>query len=257
MSAFKNYNKEIHREFGYHATWTPGVPLKLGDVGVLVDGVFRQESTLADFGISDFNTRQGSVLEDYKFDSKSGVSIALKASGEAAPANSQLGEAEAGFSIDFSKDFAVVFRAHAPQEHVITNSAQIGAKIVELYEKGEWKKDYVVVTNMVQAASATVIISGEKGGHIDISASGKSEVAEADLANIDAGLDVKWSSNISEKIIAKSSTTPLYRLHGIKKGWFSGGKFIALKAADGLSEEEKSGLEEGHGFGHIEFDDID
>lgn len=252
MSAYKNYNKEVHSEFGYRATWGPGTPLQLGDVGTIVEGVFRQESTLADFGITDVKTRAGSVMEDYNFDSKSGVSIAMKAAGEAAPANSKLAEAQAGFSIDFSRDFSVVFRAKSPQELLITNVAQIGTRIKELYEEGKWEKDYVVITSLVKAASATIIISGEKGAHIDISASGKASVSSIDLASLDAGLDVAWSNQISERIIAKAETTPLYRVHGIKKGWFRGGRFVALKSAE-LTEADKADLTEGHGFGHIEF----
>ena len=248
MSAFKNYNKEVLREYGYRATWGLGTNIEVGMVGTFVDGVFRQESTLENYGITDMQVKKGRLVDDYNFESKRGVDITFKASGDASPANSQLAEAEAGFSIHFDREFSVVFRTHQAREIQVQNAAQIGQQIIKLYEEGKWDRDFVVVTNVVQAKAATIIISGEKGGHIDISAKGKATVSDIDLANLSADLDVKWSSKIEQKMVAKKGATPLFRIHGIKKGWFRGGKFRAIRDVNNPGSLDGDGWESGFGF---------
>lgn len=248
MSTYKTYLRALHKKFGYRATWSPGTPLKIGDVGVINgDGVFSPVGTLESMGITGADVRPGSTLESLNFNSSSGVSIALKASGQAAPTGSHLTEAEAGFSISFSKESAIVFRASNPKEEIIL-TGNIGQQILQKYENGEWNKDYVVITSLVSAEATTVIISGESGGQIDISASGKADVSDADLASADGSLDVKWSNKISEQIVGKSGLTPLYRVHGIEKRWFRDGRFVPRgESNDGGPGEEK------HVFDHIQF----
>lgn len=50
-SAQGQYTNEMKKKFGYYATWNPGVPLKLGDIGTFSDNVFTRLSNLTDRGI--------------------------------------------------------------------------------------------------------------------------------------------------------------------------------------------------------------
>ena len=252
MSTYKTYLRALNDKYGYRATWSPGTPLKIGDVGVINrDGVFNPVGTLESMGITGVQVRPGSTLESINFNSSSGVSIALKASGQAAPAGSHLTEAEAGFSISFSKESAIVLRASDPKEEIILTGS-ISEQILEKYANGEWDKDHVVITSLVTAQATTVIISGESGGQIDISASGKSTVTDSDLANADGSLDVKWSNKISEQIIGKSGLTPLYRVHGVEKRWFKNGKFLSKDAKD-VKNPAEEGYEMKHILDHLQF----
>jgi len=253
MASYKKYNRALHQKFGYRATWSPGTPLKIGDVGEIDnDGVFRPVGTLDGMGITGADVRAGSQLENMEFTSNKGVSIATKAKGQAPAVGTHLTEAEAGFSINFSSDSAIVFRASQPSEDIIVNTGNIGQQILEKFNAGSWDKNYMVITSLVHAEAATIIISGDKGGQIDISASGKAQVADSDLANADVSLDVKFSNKVSEKIVGAKGLTPLYRVHGIKKRFLLNGKFVA-RSVNHLSDADKANLQEKHVFEHYEF----
>ena len=55
-SAQEQYTDEMKKKFGYYAIWNPGVPLKLGDIGIFKDNAFTRISDLESLGI-DFETR--------------------------------------------------------------------------------------------------------------------------------------------------------------------------------------------------------
>ena len=44
MKTSKKYTKELNQQFGYLATWLPGTPLALGDIGILRNNEFTKIS---------------------------------------------------------------------------------------------------------------------------------------------------------------------------------------------------------------------
>jgi hypothetical protein len=42
------YQREMHKNLGFFATWLPGDQLELGEAGVLKGGRFRKQSSLAE-----------------------------------------------------------------------------------------------------------------------------------------------------------------------------------------------------------------
>lgn len=248
MSSSSHYLKNIHSALKYRATWSPGSSMKLGDVGTFQGGVFVQESSLENLGITGVQTISGEEFNQFNYTSESGVSINTKAKGSAQLPGSQLELEDAGFSIDLSNEKSVIFRTNKPTEHKITNMANIAEQAMELYQKGKWHRNWVVVSNVIEVEAATIIISGSKSCHIDISAKGKADVGTADLVNLDAGLEVKWDKDVAINIIAQQGATPLYRAHGIKKVWFLGKDRFVTRSSEPLSEEDKKKLTEGEAF---------
>jgi len=251
MSSSSHYLKSIHSALKYRATWSPGSAMKLGDVGTLDDGVFIQETSLANLGVTGVQTAAGEPFDQFSYTSKSGVSINTKAKGSAQLPGSQLEVEEAGFSIDLTNSKSVIFRTDKPTEHKITNMADIAVQTMELYQKGKWQRDWVVISNVIEVAAATIIISGSKTCHVDISAKGKADVGTADLVNLDAGLEVKWDKDVAINIVGQQGATPLYRVHGIKRVWFLGRERFGSKSTADLSEEDKKKLTEGEAFEEI------
>ena len=123
--AWDQYTKEMFEKFGYMATWTPGVQLELGDVGVVKDRLFTRITSLTNLGIS-FNKRDDKTEELQKHASSGSVSIVFKAAGKAPAVGSVLTQAEAGFTIEFKKNKSTVYEATGCVAPMIDDQVAVG-----------------------------------------------------------------------------------------------------------------------------------
>jgi hypothetical protein len=58
-SPASNYQKEMHRNLGFFATWLPATHIQLGDFGVFEGGRFRRVGTLTELGIKHNSSQKG------------------------------------------------------------------------------------------------------------------------------------------------------------------------------------------------------
>lgn len=231
--AWEQYSKEMFNKFGYLATWTPGVQLALGDVGVMKDRLFTRITTLANLQIP-FEERPDPSKEAQKHSSSGSVSITFKAAGKAPQAGSVLSEAEAGFSIDFKKSKATVYEAAGCVSPSISDQVSVGKRIQKLYEQGEWNKDWAVITELVIADSATVLVSNSSSSKIELSASGKVTAGTVSLADVNAGLQVAFSRDMQTVLISQAGLTPLFKARALKSNG-PVGPFLKTESLAGFS----------------------
>ena len=210
MRTSRKYTRELKRQFSYLATWLPGTPLDLGDIGILKRNIFTKISNLSDLNIQ-FDIEKDTTKSDIEHSSKGAVSIATKASGTVAPPGSALGNVDAGITVEFSKENAILFKANGTLSNAIKDQIKLGKEILELFRKGEWDKDWVVVTELVEADSATILISSSSKGKIELNAKGEINASNLDIADANLGLELAYSKDVSTKIIAESSLTPLFK----------------------------------------------
>lgn len=208
MQVSKKYTQELRRQFGYFATWLPSAPLKLGDVGVLHKSEFTKITSLQELGV-EFKEEADTSKADIEHNSKGAVSISKSA--DAKSENSPLGNASVSISIEFSKENAILFKANGTSSPRIANQFKIGKDIKKLYQAGEWDKNWIVVTEVVNAESGTILISSSANGKIELKASGKINAAEIDIADANMGLNTTFSKDLSTKIIAQDKLTPLFK----------------------------------------------
>lgn len=211
----KLYAKGLHRRFSYLAAWLPSTNLKLGDVGRLHGEIFTIEATLEDLGLP-FQVRKGKNSLKFNYTSQSGISVNAKAAGQIA-AGTTLPQAQAGVSIKFSKEGAFLFQATECMEDVIENKAKLGTAIIGLLINKKWNPDWVVVDTLVRAGSATIVVSNSRSAALDLTA--KADVKMADLANLDAGLNVSHQSGDVIQFIAEKGLSPLYKVSRVKQSW--------------------------------------
>lgn len=216
MRTNTKYTRELKKQFGYLATWLPSTPVSLGDVGIVKRGVFTRLSNLNDFGIS-FEIEKDSSKSDIDHSSKGAVSISLKAAGTTPAAGSTLTEVDAGITIEFSKENAILFKANGTVSPSIKDQIKLGDTIKKLYKEGKWNIQWVVVTEVVEAESATIIISGSSKGKVELKAEAEVKLGELDIADADAKLGLSFSRDLSTSIIAKESLTPLFKASRIKE----------------------------------------
>ncbi|MFA5102821.1 MAG: hypothetical protein WC525_06670 [Candidatus Thermoplasmatota archaeon] len=216
-SVADQYMNEMHDQFKYYATWAPGIPLKIGDVGTLERNGFTVISNLNKLGI-DFEVRTDSQKDSLQYASASGVSISTKIKGSAGLAEYNLNLADAGIVVQFAKDAGVAFEARGVEHQLIEDCVNIDAAILAAHSKGIWKDDWVVISDLMVADSGTVLIS--QGNDASIGLKALADVPHLSLANIDADFTVTYSKNLNTTIICQTGLTPLFKIRGIDHGWF-------------------------------------
>lgn len=214
----KRYVAGIHDQTGYRATWLPGSPLGLGDVGVIQGGVFVRVTGLSNLGIP-FQTDADAKQFDMHHVSHSGVKLEFVGNGSAPTSSGPVG---AGVDVQFGDAGAFVFDAIGCQVQVISDQVDLESRLRPVFYEGIWKLSWVVVTQVVKAESATILIANSSNSRLKLSAHGNLAAAQQNLANLDAKLVVTAESGNVIKLIGASGLTLLYRLAKLNQSFFSG-----------------------------------
>jgi hypothetical protein len=212
---------EMYEEFHYFATWLPDLPLQIGDIGELKHNEFTYVSSLNKKGM-DFNVRRDSSKGELKHRSGGGVSVSTKLRGDAGIPQFNLDVADAGIVVTFGSNAGVVFEATGTEHQLIADVDALDRTILDAHEHGEWKDDWVVISDLMMATSATILISQGRDAAIGLKA--KMQVPRLSLANLDAGFEITNEKNMNVAIICQSGLTPLFKVRGINKTFWGWGK---------------------------------
>jgi hypothetical protein len=232
---FTRYAEEITENLGYGATWTPGTPLRLGTVGTFRNGVLLPLSHLDSLGI-EFETESDPSPTTYTHMSEGDVSLSFKASGETDDAFQALAKAEAGAAVSFARGNAVLFSAGGCSETRVADVPGLEADLIRAAREGRWKPKWAVVTHLVEAESATIMLSTERGSRVELRAGGTVGQGPLDLADLSGGVSLASAGSLSQMIVAESGLTPLFHAYGIKRKLlrddYQGGFMATDDAAD-------------------------
>jgi hypothetical protein len=133
--------------------------------------------------------------------------------------------------LEFSRENGVVFAARNCVESQISDLDQLARELKRRYYEGAFPGHYVVVTTVVSAKSATILISRSREGAITLRANANVPIGDLlDLASVEAKFSATRSRNLSSQYVAESDLTPLFKVVGFERKWWSG--------------EPKNGLEE-------------
>jgi hypothetical protein len=216
---YKFYLKHMASKTAYRANWEPNKPLGLGMVGKLTNGVFDLFTTLEQEGLA-MKDLKDETTGEMDYSSSGSVDINIKLAGQAPLAGSVLTEAQAGFVLDFHSDNGVVFLIKDTLTHQISNMGELEKKIVERYKNGTWPKDYVVITQLVEAVSATIIISNNNNNRVELEATANAGLPSIKLTDASLGLKVANERHKTMKVLAQSGIIPIYRVMGIRHPLF-------------------------------------
>ncbi len=238
------YSKTLRKKYNFFGNWEPGAPIELGDIGVLDKYTFTRLGHLSHEGI-DFETITDNKMGDLSFQSEKGINVLQKASGEVSPKASTWLDASAGYVIEFTSDNAILFQAKETLTHSIDNQIALAREIEARFnskEESTWKKSWVVVTQIVTAKKGTVIVSQDSNGKLELKAKGDAGWDSFDLVDLDGKFELNKSQFSGFLFEANEEFTPLFKLSGIRKGWFSKeGSFTSRSTFDA---EEREGFME-------------
>jgi hypothetical protein len=214
------YTDEVHRQLRYMAAWPPGQPLSLGAVGEVRDGVFTYRSHLNEksVGIPYEETTEDTPDEKWVLQSKGGVSINFKTAGESGQegAFAHIGSAEAGAAVRFSREKAVLLSLRKARVRSIRDQIDLKRKLQEAYASGKLDKNLIVITEIVDAESGTVLISNSNSAATEIKAEGDFKREVVDLGNAELRLQTAYSKDMQTELIAKEGLTPFYKALRLK-----------------------------------------
>ncbi len=258
MKTSKKYTNQLLKQFRYLATWLPGTPLELGDIGILRNNEFTKISNLNNEGIQ-FEVTEDETESDIEHSTKGAVSLTTKSSGVLAPQGSVLGEVDAGITVEFSQATAILFKANGTRSPSINDQISLGQEILGRFQSGKWDKDWAVITEIVIAKSGTIIISSSSTAKIELKAKGEIEAAKLDIAGANFNFEISFSKDLSTKIIAEKSLTPLFKVSKVKsrmiKPQIFGMKNIS--SLDLVTPEKARSTKDLIFFGEAEFDNSD
>ncbi|MEZ4888797.1 MAG: hypothetical protein R3E32_28985 [Chitinophagales bacterium] len=214
---YKRYIRDLHKKFGYQATWTPGTPLKLGDIGIFRNSVFETIDNISNAHFDfEMMVREDDNTEELEFVSSSSVNITTKIQGEVAPVGSPLTLNDAGFMIRFGRSGGLVFKATGVTTQRIMNQAELARFVKTAFSNGDWVDGHYIITELKVAESATILYSVEKNAEVAIRANGSISTDSLNIADAGASLEIAASKSMEVKIVASDGLTPLFKVRGIR-----------------------------------------
>lgn len=214
---YKFYLQHMHEKTGFRATWDPGKPLKIGFIGKLEGpGVFTVFTSFSKEGITP-EILTDSTSDSLDYISNDQVTFGVKLAGSAPALGSVLTETDAGFELQFKSEKAILFKIDGYKTHQIINTAAIQDQIKHKYYSKNWDWDWIVVTELIEAEAATIIISNS--GNSSLTLKAKSTIGAQNLKITDASLNLSTALETGStlKFITQSHLTPLYKVMGLVK----------------------------------------
>ena len=219
------YQSEMHSNLGFFATWLPGDAIEIGDIGALEGGRFRRETSLRELGVT-CKTAPASAAQDVQYTSSGG----RKVSGLGQARVPQVGDA--ALHLEFSHEGAFVFSAVGLQQQSLDNRASVMGALLSAHERGQWKRDWLLVDAVHSANHATVIVSQDSTGGLVLSIKGDNFAAS--LADPKGGLQVISSQGKFVQVLAAPGLHPLYSCVRIKDPMFGPARVAPVRGTSGV-----------------------
>jgi len=218
-SIAEQYGRELKGELNYWPAWLPGTIVRLGDCGTIDNFQFNRRTSLKALGV-DYETQDQGSPGDLIHQSAKGIDIAIQAKGESKGIPG-LPQGAVGVGFTFSREGTVVFATRDTSATAIADIDKLGRDVKE--KRKLFPASYVVVTEIVAAGSATVLVSRRSSGGFTLEARADVPVAGlSDLAKVDANFTITRNEGLATQIVADQNLTPLFRIYGFRRNWFSG-----------------------------------
>jgi len=234
------YQQEMHQNLGFFATWFPGSPLELGDVGMFEGGQFRRASSLSDMEVPLSAVREG------KRQNVSYSASAKRSGTLATDAGLSAGVGQGELTVSFSSEGGFVFEAVGLRCLEVADRSAMADGILQLHHEGRWRREWVVIEALYIADSATVLVSQEQASEIRLKAKANIPSGPLQLADPSLGLTVAASSGRVVHVLAGTDLRPLYSCARLRDPLFGNPSVVPVrgKATDSLQAMARPGLDE-------------
>lgn len=237
------YAAFLFDQYHFRATFPPGLRLALGDVGFLEDGVFDRYTNLHALGVTFEKQKSSAAREHATHVSSDGVEVRIKAAGQPAAGYSALLQGDAGLVSRFHDRLGFVVSLQGMSHWSILDHHALAQEILDLYRRQAWERRWFVITQLITAESATVLISESTGGEVELSAKANLAPDLGGLGKADAGLAIVRSQGLSTALLSEGSLTAMFRARHLRRRVFQPPVFevrVESQGVEGATEEEET-----------------
>lgn len=201
MGTARLFSKVLHKEIDVHAAWLPVTNnFRLGDYGVISDGVFVKMGNIDEFGVS-FTKADGEPTR-LKFRSD-GTSVRRFVAGAEAPALPEA-DIDAKLVIGFASADSFYIDAHLGVQE-IQNLAQVAQALRDV---DGWRGKYRVIFATYTGHHSTIISSRKANSKIEVSGTAKA-LKLLELGQAEAGLTVSAEDSVGLEVVGKTGVVGL------------------------------------------------
>lgn len=222
MSILKKYNKHLLQK-GFNGPISFHLTYKLGHIitfdrrsGFEVVGHISNSH----FRLSDFTPIEKSGVSevDIDFGTETGINIEAKITGDAQIPDSRLSVEDTGLVIEFESKASYLLKTAETKVHFIENVAELGERVNRLYKDKKWNRNWFIITQLIEADRATLLISKSRNSKIELKAKGSLDsISENDLVSADINFTALTKKEMNTTIIGKKGPYfPLFKVNGIR-----------------------------------------
>lgn len=183
------YSEGLYRTHKHLATWLPGAPIQLGDVGRMKKFLWGRETALPD-GVWDKKIRSGGRISSLDWQSTNKFTIDTKVAGQADPSFTGLAKADGGIAYTFTEGDAVIFHADDIETEEVADNAPIRRWMLNEHRAGRLDLDTVVITRVRKAKSCVVLITESDGARVELKASAAVTTGERTNGKLSGNLEI-------------------------------------------------------------------
>jgi hypothetical protein len=241
MSLPDDYNKALRKTAAFYAAWFPiTTPFRIGDYGLVHDGVFQKIGHLDDLREDGFNvpirTAPGQPAQlDLVTE---GVKTIRTVAGVEAPVPSfPAGEISATLTYEFQKQNSFVVKAVEMTVEQMENIQQIAEELARLRREDKWSHQYRVVSSTYTASDSLVLLAQKANTSVSFEATA-SALKLLDSGKVEVKPTISSSSDTVLKVVGKTGPLGL-KLFKLKVISLFGDKIKLLKEQP-LQPDEKA-----------------
>lgn len=232
MGLAAQFESIVERQLNVHAAWLPvTTPFKLGDYGLMSDGVFMKMGNIKDeFNIS-FTEGTG---EEAKLNFVSESTTVVDTSAGAEVTVDPAIDIKANITYKFEKDKSFLVKAPVINVSIIENVNQVATQLKNV---AGWRNKYKVVFQVYVAKNPLIISTNEGGTEVTIGGEG-SAPKQFNVGNASANFSLKTTKALGLEISGK---TGVIALGLFKLNWLSGNLEFLEDKSEAVEPENLNG----------------
>lgn len=201
MGTARRFSKILHEEIDVYAAWLPVTnSFRLGDYGVISDGVFAALGNIDEFGVQ-FEEKDGP--KSHLAYRSAGTKVGHFVAGASASALPQA-DIDAKLVIEFSAADSFYINASLTSSQM-QNVAQVGQALRGVEA---WRPKYRVVSSVYAAKNCTIISSRNANSKIELSGTA-SALQTLEIGHASAGVTVSSEESVGLELIGRGGVVGL------------------------------------------------
>jgi len=217
-SAFDSFWREVRHALHRLPVWQPGTPMELGDVGTIDENGWTKETELRSLRIP-FEVEPPGQPTRIEYVSSNGATLTSKLG--ATPTGVPGVDLDVGFSVEFSREGALVLRAEAARVLRIADTHRISTEVLRRYATGEWPRSWIVVTEVTEGTSVLVLLSGSSKATASVDVGAAIGVLGAVSGQADISFHVARSTDLAASFATAGPTALLWRGGHVDDPWYA------------------------------------